>query len=168
MAVRSTAHRGLAVLPFFASSPSLRSSSVWRDSAVARETLRANRQLRDAMAAKSSEGSFKLLFDNNPVPMWLWDASENLPIVDMNQAALSHLGYSKEDLPHLTVFDLLSEEEGPALKAMLAAGIHGPYRGERVLASALQGRHIAQRFAVYLHPAPFHRQAAVHWRHSSA
>jgi PAS domain S-box-containing protein len=83
----------------------------------------------DVTEVKRREESFKLMFDNNPVPMWLWHGSKRLPVIDLNQAALDHLGYSKEDIPNLTVFDLLSEEEWPTLNEMQ---IDRPCYGERV------------------------------------
>jgi PAS domain S-box-containing protein len=86
----------------------------------------------DITEVKRNEGSFKLLFDSNPVPMWLWEGVKDLPVLDLNQAALTHLGYSKDDISRLSVFDLLAAEEAPALRAMLASGIYKPYYGERV------------------------------------
>jgi PAS domain S-box-containing protein len=86
----------------------------------------------DITDIKRGEDTFKLMFDNNPVPMWLWEGSQNLRVLDLNKAALEHLGYKREDIPHLTVFDLLSDEERPALKAMIASGMVRPYDGERI------------------------------------
>jgi PAS domain S-box-containing protein len=86
----------------------------------------------DVTDVKHGEYSFKLMFDNNPVPMWLWEGSAALRVLDLNQAALDHLGYVREDIARLTVFDLLSDEERPALKAMIASGVVRPYDGKRI------------------------------------
>ena len=86
----------------------------------------------DITDVRRSEDTFKLMFDNNPVPMWLWEGSPALRLLDLNKAALDHLGYSREDIPNLTVFDILSDEERPALKAMISSGIVRPYDGERM------------------------------------
>ncbi|MBV9993307.1 MAG: PAS domain S-box protein [Alphaproteobacteria bacterium] len=86
----------------------------------------------DVTDIKLGEDSFKLMFDNNPVPMWLWEGGKSLSVLDLNQAALDHLGYSRADIPGLSVFDLLSDEERPALNAMIASGIVRPYDGERI------------------------------------
>jgi PAS domain S-box-containing protein len=86
----------------------------------------------DVTEVKRREESFKLMFESNPVPMWLWRGSRELPIIDMNRAALDHLGYSKDDIPNLTLFDLLAEEEHPALLNMIGDGMNRPYYGERV------------------------------------
>jgi PAS domain S-box-containing protein len=86
----------------------------------------------DITDVRRSEDSFKLMFDNNPVPMWLWEGSVELRVLDLNNAALDHLGYTRDDIPHLTVFDLLSDEERPALNAMISSGIVRPYDGKRM------------------------------------
>jgi PAS domain S-box-containing protein len=86
----------------------------------------------DVTDARRGEASFKLMFDNNPVPMWLWEGSSQLRLLDLNQAALDHLGYTRDAIAGLTVFDLLSDEERPALNAMIASGIVRPYDGERM------------------------------------
>ena len=86
----------------------------------------------DVTEVKRREESFKLMFESNPVPMWLWRGSKGLPLIDMNQAALDHLGYSKNDIPNLTLFDLLAEEEHQVLLNMIGDGMKLPYYGERV------------------------------------
>jgi PAS domain S-box-containing protein len=86
----------------------------------------------DVTDIKRGEDSFKLMFDNNPVPMWLWEGSKALRVMDLNRAALEHLGYTHEDIGRLSVFDLLSDEERPALSAMIASGVVRPYDGERI------------------------------------
>jgi len=85
----------------------------------------------DISDLKRREASFKLLFDNNPVPMWLWRGNRSLQVLDLNQAALDHLGYQREDIAKLSVYDLLAEEERPALRRMLESGVYRPYYGER-------------------------------------
>ncbi|HVU20109.1 MAG TPA: ATP-binding protein [Rhizomicrobium sp.] len=86
----------------------------------------------DITDIKRGEDSFKLMFDNNPVPMWLWEGSPQLRVLDLNNAALAHLGYEREDVESLTVFDLLSGEERPALEAMIKSGLVRPYDGTRI------------------------------------
>jgi PAS domain S-box-containing protein len=86
----------------------------------------------DVTDARRGEASFKLMFDNNPVPMWLWEGSRELRVLDLNKAALEHLGYTRDAIAGLTVFDILSDEERPALNAMIASGIVRPYDGERM------------------------------------
>ncbi|KRR04790.1 diguanylate cyclase [Bradyrhizobium jicamae] len=49
----------------------------------------------DVTALKRSEVSFRLLFDNNPMPMWVFDA-ETTQFLNVNDAAVRHYGYPRE------------------------------------------------------------------------
>ena len=59
----------------------------------------------DVTEAKRREESFRLLFDNNPVPMWVIDR-ESLRFLAVNEAAVTHYGYSREQFLSMTVTDL--------------------------------------------------------------
>src|SRR5580704_7523006 len=48
----------------------------------------------DVTALKRREASFRLLFDNNPMPMWVFDA-ENTEFLGVNDAAVQHYGYTR-------------------------------------------------------------------------
>jgi diguanylate cyclase (GGDEF)-like protein/PAS domain S-box-containing protein len=48
----------------------------------------------DVTALKRREASFRLLFDNNPMPMWVFDA-ETTGFLSVNYAAVQHYGYSR-------------------------------------------------------------------------
>jgi PAS domain S-box-containing protein len=48
----------------------------------------------DVTALKRREASFRLLFDNNPMPMWVFDA-ETTDFLSVNDAAVQHYGYSR-------------------------------------------------------------------------
>ena len=63
----------------------------------------------DVTEARRREDSFRLLFENNPVPMWVTER-ESLRFLAVNQAALSHYGYSREQLHNMTLADLLLTE----------------------------------------------------------
>ena len=49
----------------------------------------------DVTALKRREASFRLLFDNNPMPMWVFDA-ETTQFLSVNDAAVQHYGYPRE------------------------------------------------------------------------
>src|SRR5262249_40493767 len=51
--------------------------------------------LTDIGELKRREASFRLLFDSNPVPMWLYDP-DSLRFVGVNAAAIAHYGYDRE------------------------------------------------------------------------
>src|SRR6202035_3621818 len=48
----------------------------------------------DVTALKRREASFRLLFDNNPMPMWVFDA-ETTEFLGVNDAAVQHYGYTR-------------------------------------------------------------------------
>jgi diguanylate cyclase (GGDEF)-like protein/PAS domain S-box-containing protein len=64
----------------------------------------------DATEARYREESFRLLFDSNPVPMWVLD-SESLRFLAINDAAVAHYGYSREELMSMTALQLRPAED---------------------------------------------------------
>ena len=59
----------------------------------------------DVTEAKAREDSFRLLFEGNPVPMWVIDR-ETLRFVAVNEAAIAHYGYTREQFMAMTLTDL--------------------------------------------------------------
>jgi diguanylate cyclase (GGDEF)-like protein/PAS domain S-box-containing protein len=59
----------------------------------------------DVTEARRREESFQLLFDNNPVAMWVFDR-ETLRFLAVNDAAVAHYGYSREQFLGMTVPDI--------------------------------------------------------------
>jgi diguanylate cyclase (GGDEF)-like protein/PAS domain S-box-containing protein len=64
----------------------------------------------DVTALKRREASFRLLFDNNPVPMWVFDA-ETTRFLGVNDAAIQHYGYSRETFLSMTLQEIWPEDE---------------------------------------------------------
>jgi PAS domain S-box-containing protein len=75
---------------------------------------------RDVSALNESEQRYKLLFDNNPNPMWVYDA-ETLRFLTVNDAAIEHYGYTREEFLAMTLKDIRPEEEVATLMANVAA-----------------------------------------------
>ncbi|MDB6021490.1 MAG: multi-sensor signal transduction histidine kinase [Pedosphaera sp.] len=63
---------------------------------------------------------FRVLFQCNPLPMWVWDA-ETLSFLAVNDAVLELYGYSREEMLRMTVLDIRPPEDIPRLKEVLAA-----------------------------------------------
>ncbi|MDB5102868.1 MAG: hypothetical protein JWP91_557 [Fibrobacteres bacterium] len=61
-------------------------------------------------ALRDSEERYRLLFLNNPQPMWLYDTG-TLRLLDVNDAAVSKYGYSREEFLDLRMKDLWLEED---------------------------------------------------------
>jgi len=59
-----------------------------------------------------SQKSFNLLFSKNPNPMWVYDQN-NLRFLDVNEAAIVHYGYSREELLQMRVTDICSPKSVP-------------------------------------------------------
>ena len=59
----------------------------------------------DVTETRRREESFRLLFEGNPVPMWVIDR-ESLRFIAVNAAAVAHYGYSREQFMAMTVPDL--------------------------------------------------------------
>jgi diguanylate cyclase (GGDEF)-like protein/PAS domain S-box-containing protein len=69
--------------------------------------------LTDITDLKLRETSFRLLFDGNPVPMWLYEP-DSLQFVSVNDAAVAHYGYSREQFLAMTLLDIWPADEwGP-------------------------------------------------------
>src|SRR5713101_3536725 len=67
----------------------------------------------------ASEASYRLLFDNNPQPMWVFDL-DTLAFLAVNDAAVAHYGYTRDEFLAMTIKDLHTSEEVPALLSYLA------------------------------------------------
>ena len=59
----------------------------------------------DVTEAKAREESFRLLFEGNPVPMWVTDR-ESLRFIAVNEAAVKYYGYTHEQFMAMTLEDL--------------------------------------------------------------
>ncbi|AYL95941.1 PAS domain-containing protein [Mucilaginibacter celer] len=57
-----------------------------------------------------SEQKYKLLFDSNPLPMWMV-AKDTLDNIAVNAAAVRYYGYSEEEFLKMNVRDLRTEDE---------------------------------------------------------
>ena len=65
----------------------------------------ASEKLASEKALVESEKKYKNLFENNPLPMAVWDF-ETLRIIDCNEEALMKYGYSREEFLNLSIRDL--------------------------------------------------------------
>ncbi|MEO6284603.1 MAG: PAS domain-containing protein [Dyadobacter sp.] len=64
----------------------------------------------------SPEIIYQDLFEYNPQPMWVYDV-ESYRILDVNEAAIRHYGYTKEEFLILTIKDLRPEKDIPIITA---------------------------------------------------
>jgi two-component system sensor histidine kinase UhpB len=66
-----------------------------------------------------SEEKYRQIFYKNPFPMWINDI-ETLQILEVNDAAIAKYGFGREDFLNLTVKDMQSPEDVPALLECIA------------------------------------------------
>ncbi len=78
-------------------------------------------------AVRESERRYRLLFEDNPIPMFTYDR-QTLQILSANDLALKKYGYSREELLQKRITDIRPEEDIPALLQML----HDPPEGSTV------------------------------------
>jgi PAS domain S-box-containing protein len=65
-------------------------------------------------ALQESEIRYRLLFDSNPLPLWVYDL-ETLAFLTVNDAAVHHYGYSRDEFLSMTIKDIRPAEDVPPL-----------------------------------------------------
>jgi len=72
------------------------------------------RRTRTEEQLQRAQKQFRLLFDSNPIPLWIYDF-ETLAIVDVNAMAISRYGYSREEFLRFKISDIRPQEDVPSL-----------------------------------------------------
>jgi diguanylate cyclase (GGDEF)-like protein/PAS domain S-box-containing protein len=81
-------------------------------------------QKRAEEALLQSETQYRLLFESNPLPTWVF-ARKTLKFLAVNEAAIRHYGFSRRQFLGMTIADIRPEEDIPALLEATARLIHG-------------------------------------------
>jgi two-component system cell cycle sensor histidine kinase/response regulator CckA len=71
-------------------------------------------RIRAEEALRASELQYRALFDNSPLPKWVYDVG-TLRFLAVNETALRAYGYSREDFLGMTILDIRPPEEVPRL-----------------------------------------------------
>jgi PAS domain S-box-containing protein len=74
---------------------------------------------RDVTTLRESERQYRLLFENSPQPMWVYELA-TLRFLAVNDAASRHYGYAREEFLGMTLEDIRPAEEVPALLSALS------------------------------------------------
>ncbi|HNY14470.1 MAG TPA: PAS domain S-box protein [Bacteroidales bacterium] len=61
-----------------------------------------------------NEAKYRYMFANNPQPMWIYDL-ETLAFLEVNESAINHYGYSKQEFLKMTLKDIRPPEDIPVL-----------------------------------------------------
>jgi two-component system cell cycle sensor histidine kinase/response regulator CckA len=91
---------------------------------------------------QESEKQYRLLFDSNPHPMWVYE-EETLAFLAVNDAAIAMYGYSRPEFLAMTIRDIRPPEDVPALHEWLASR-GGSETGTRVWRHRLKSGAIAE------------------------
>ncbi len=79
----------------------------------------------DITELKRREASFKLLFDSNPLPMLVCD-HDTLRFLAVNEAAIKHYGFSREEFLSMSTLDIRLPEDWEKVR-----GVVGKQEGQR-------------------------------------
>lgn len=80
-------------------------------STIARDITPAKRA---EEALMRSEAQYRLLFEKNPMPMWIFN-QKTLRFEAVNEAAIKHYGYSRREFLQMTIADIRPPEDVPKL-----------------------------------------------------
>jgi diguanylate cyclase (GGDEF)-like protein/PAS domain S-box-containing protein len=75
-------------------------------------------------ALRQSEIQYRLLFESNPIPMWVFDRT-TLKFLAVNEAATRQYGYSSREFLAMTIADIRPAEDIPNLLEATAKPVHG-------------------------------------------
>ena len=71
-------------------------------------------------ALKASEERYQRLFNDSPLPVWLYDA-ESLRFLMVNDFAVAHYGWSRDEFLQMRLSDVLAPDAAPAAGPMPAS-----------------------------------------------
>jgi diguanylate cyclase (GGDEF)-like protein/PAS domain S-box-containing protein len=107
-----------------------------REAAGARASVRQMLQERGPEAAcrecerlnlatlRESEEGYRLLFENNPIPMWVFDR-QRLRFLAVNHAAVRQYGFTEQEFLAMAITDIRPQEDVPDLLADVAKRSEG-------------------------------------------
>lgn len=80
--------------------------------------------------AREAERQFRLLFDRNPLPIWLFDM-QSMRFLEVNEAASDQYGYSRDEFMDMSILDIRLPEEHEEVKEAVALSMRGVVREPR-------------------------------------
>ena len=80
-------------------------------------------------ALQESEQRYHFLFNNNPMPMWVFEES-SLKFLEVNDRAVEHYGFTREEFSRMTLRDIRPAEDVGELERVITHSPHGKVSGE--------------------------------------
>ena len=110
-------------------------------------------------ALAESEEKYRFMFANNPQPMWIYDL-ETFSFLEINDAAIEHYGYTKDEFLSMTLHDLRPAEDTGSLLSINTSSINE-------LHSFAEWRHVKKNgeiitVEIISHPLEFNNRKARH------
>jgi len=97
---------------------------VFKRNAIRRKELEAEREKDRIEDVRRREASFRLLFESNPLPMWVYD-TETLGLLSVNDAAVAHYGHERERFLSMRVPDICPADDHGAFVEFLRSASAG-------------------------------------------
>lgn len=76
------------------------------------------------LSLQDSERRYRELFESNPHPMWVYDL-DTLKFLAVNEAAVEHYGYSRDEFLTMTIKEIRPPEDLHALMCHISHGANG-------------------------------------------
>jgi PAS domain S-box-containing protein len=92
---------------------------------LARRATNAVDHVRLHRSLERSEERYRLLFDQNPLAMWVYDI-ETLAFLDVNESAVRRYGYSRAEFLTMTIADIRPAEDIPDMLANIRSAPGSP------------------------------------------
>jgi PAS domain S-box-containing protein len=81
---------------------------------------------------KAEKQKYQDLFNFSPIPQWVFDI-ETLAFLQVNEAAITQYGYSREEFMQMTIKDIRPAEELPAMYNIINTTPKGEYHQSEVI-----------------------------------
>jgi PAS domain S-box-containing protein len=85
---------------------------------LVKRLIDVSEQKRAEEVLQASEARYRLLFEENPLPLLVYDTG-SLRILAVNDAAVIQYGYARDEFLQMTILEILPPEEMPRLEAVL-------------------------------------------------
>jgi diguanylate cyclase (GGDEF)-like protein/PAS domain S-box-containing protein len=95
---------------------------VFKQHAIQARELEIDKERGRIADLRRREASFRLLFESNPVPMWLFD-QKSLHFLSINDAAIAHYGYPREKFLAMTVVDVIASADRERFHEKAGGGV---------------------------------------------